>query len=56
MRDGSTHERLQVLVPVKVQKENPGLGFGASVSVSGVIGTAPRGHIDLCAEDFQLIG
>lgn len=56
MRDGSTHEHLQVLVQKKVQKENPGLGFGASVSVSGVVGLAPRGHIDLFAEEFQLIG
>lgn len=56
MRDGSTHDRLQVLIEKKVQKENPDLGFGAAVSVAGVIGMAPRGHIDLCAEQFQLIG
>lgn len=56
MRDGSTHEHLQVLVDKKVRKENPGLAFGASVCVAGVIGMAPKGHIDLCAQEFQLIG
>lgn len=38
-----------------VKKQNPDLGHGASVIVSGIIGTAPRGHLELRAEEFKLI-
>lgn len=56
LKDGSTNDHLQVMIDKEVKKQNPDLGFGVSVVVNGVIGTAPRGHLELRAEDFKMVG
>lgn len=56
LKDGSTNDHLQVIIDREVKKENPDLGFGVSVVVSGVIGTAPRGHLELRSENLKLVG
>lgn len=56
LKDGSTNEHLQVLVDREIYKQNPGLSYGAAVSISGTVGTAPRGHIELRAENVKLNG
>lgn len=54
LKDGSTNEHLQVLLDRDLCKQN--LGFGDAVTVTGEIGTAPRGHIELRANKFELNG
>lgn len=44
------------MIDKEVKKSNPDLGHGASVMVNGVVGTAPRGHLELRADEFKLIG
>lgn len=56
LKDGSTNERLQVMIDKEVKKQNPDLGYGVSVVVDGVIGTAPHGHLELRSEHLKLVG
>ncbi|XP_031624657.1 probable asparagine--tRNA ligase, mitochondrial [Contarinia nasturtii] len=56
LKDGSTNEHLQVMVDRETYHQNPGLGYGAGVVISGIVGTAPRGHLELRAETLQLNG
>lgn len=56
LRDGSSNEHLQVTVDVKTQPQIPGIGYGDAVVVSGEIGTAPRGHLELRAENLEIKG
>lgn len=54
--DGSSHNHLQVIISKERKKEMPTLGFGASVVACGKINVAPKGNMELTADDFQLIG
>lgn len=56
INDGSTSDNLQVVLEKETTKNHPDLGFGASVIVSGKLSTAPRGNLELVAENFKLIG
>ncbi|XP_055300463.1 probable asparagine--tRNA ligase, mitochondrial [Sitodiplosis mosellana] len=56
LKDGSSNEHLQVLVDRETHRQNPGLTYGAAVSIIGQIGTAPRGHLELRAEKLRLNG
>lgn len=56
LRDGSSNEHLQVTVDGKTQPQIPAVGYGDAVIVSGKIGTAPRGHLELRAENLEIKG
>lgn len=56
MKDGSTNEHLQVMVDQATQPQNNAIGYGDAITVSGKIGMAPRGHLELRAEQFELKG
>lgn len=56
VNDGSSHNNLQVIISKERRKEMPALGFGASVVTSGKINVAPKGNLELLADDFQMIG
>lgn len=56
VNDGSSHENLQVVISQERRKEMPMLGFGASVMASGKLNVAPKGNLELLADDFQIIG
>ncbi|XP_055905619.1 probable asparagine--tRNA ligase, mitochondrial [Eupeodes corollae] len=54
VNDGSTAEKFQVVVPRNDQTKS--LSPGCSVSISGVIQTAPNGHNELHANEVNVIG
>lgn len=56
LRDGSSNEHLQVTVDAKTQPQIPAVNYGDAVIVSGKIGSAPRGHLELRAEKLELKG
>lgn len=56
VHDGSSHKHLQVLITREKKKELPTLGYGASVIAAGKIGVAPKGNLELLADEFQMIG
>lgn len=56
LKDGSSNEHLQVMIDQKTQPQNHSVGYGDAITVSGKIGTAPRGHLELRAETFELKG
>lgn len=56
LKDGSSNEHLQVMVDQKTQPQNLALGYGDAIAVSGKIGTAPRGHLELRAEQLEVKG
>lgn len=56
LRDGSSNEHLQVTVDAKTQPQIPAVNYGDAVIVSGKIGSAPRGHLELRAESLELKG
>lgn len=56
LKDGSTNSHLQVIVSQEIKKQNPHLGYGATIVASGKVGTTPRGDVELRADDVQLIG
>lgn len=56
VNDGSSHKNLQVTISQERRKEMPKLGFGASVMASGKLTVAPKGNLELLADDFQMIG
>lgn len=56
LKDGSSNEHLQVTVDKKTQPQIPTFGYGDAVIVSGKIGTAPRGHLELRVENLELKG
>lgn len=56
VKDGSTNEHLQVMIDRETHKKNSDLGYGATVTITGVVGTAPRGHLELRANHFKLNG
>lgn len=56
VKDGSTNEHLQVMIDRATHKQNPGIGYGATVAITGTVGKAPRGHLELRADCFQLNG
>lgn len=56
LRDGSSNEHLQVTVDRRTQPQIPAVGYGDAVIVNGKIGTAPRGHLELRAENLELKG
>lgn len=56
VHDGSSHKHLQVIISKERKKEFPTLGYGASVIATGKIGVAPKGNLELLADEFQMIG
>ncbi|XP_055855830.1 probable asparagine--tRNA ligase, mitochondrial [Episyrphus balteatus] len=54
VNDGSTAEKFQIVVPKNDQTK--ALSPGCSVSISGVIQTAPNGHNELHANEVTLLG
>lgn len=56
LRDGSSIEHLQVTVDAKAQPQIPAVAYGDAVIVSGEIGAAPRGHLELRADKLDVKG
>lgn len=54
LKDGSSNEHLQVLLDRDLCKQN--FGFGDAITITGEIGTAPRGHIELRAKKYEING
>lgn len=56
LKDGSSNEHLQVMVNREIQPQNHAFAYGDAISVNGTIGTAPRGHLELRAEQLEVKG
>lgn len=56
LKDGSSNDHLQVMIDRETHRQNPGLSYGAAVSITGQVGTAPRGHLELRAEKLHVNG
>lgn len=56
LQDGSTDEHLQVMIDRETYRQNPGLAYGAGVTITGKVGTAPRGHLEVRADTLKLHG
>lgn len=54
--DGSSCKNLQVVLTKEKRQAMPMMDFGASVMAAGKVAVAPKGHLELVADDFQLIG
>lgn len=44
------------MVDREVQPQNHAFAYGDAISVNGKIGTAPRGHLELRAEQLEVKG
>lgn len=53
VNDGSQMKSLQVLV---TKEGNQSIGYGSSVSASGILSRGPSGHLELQADTIQTIG
>lgn len=56
VNDGSSHKNLQIVITKEKRNEMPTMGFGSSVIAAGKIDVAPKGNLELRADDFELIG
>ncbi|KAJ8922705.1 hypothetical protein NQ315_007739 [Exocentrus adspersus] len=54
VNDGSTEQKLQVLVPHQYFPSD--LSAGSSIRVDGVVTLSPKGQIELSAENVRVVG
>lgn len=52
--DGTCAKKLQVLIPKNLKSSS--LTYGSSVHITGKLSKSPRGHLELVAEDVNVIG
>lgn len=54
INDGSSKNNLQIVVRKDLKTDE--VNFGASIEATGVLGTTPKGQLELCAESIKVIG